>query len=356
MESCASESQAALVALSQGENLSKQDVVTILLMLRHNTRLLYQSSHAGRQQIYRARAAFDSTYLEKDACVYERKYLEEEINRCISTKYSFTSLIEQPDEALIEEQLNKELCSREAAIKEKQEMLLRKHVLLQSLQERYKKLEELGRLLSTMFEGAKVLGEVVEYQVGFTRPNVLANLYSKLKHLLSSQEGQYELRYFAAQEETEEENKSRIDDLSRLTLTEHISLAVLSGELVLSFVMTEEHLVSLQLHSTHFTNSSQSESWYLQLPLEGSFLLTIPCENGFALRWVNALASVLPDPSFKDGDITTILSVILFAFNYRRTILALLPGAKIDESDVNHVIFEHGSLRIRHRLGCTAYL
>src|ERR1700738_4322675 len=82
MESCVDESQAALASLSQGGNLSRQDVVAILLMLRHNTRLLYQSSHAGRQQIYHARAVFDSTCLEKDAYVYERRYLEEEMSRC----------------------------------------------------------------------------------------------------------------------------------------------------------------------------------------------------------------------------------------------------------------------------------
>ena len=178
---------------------------------------------------------------------------------------------------------------------------------------------------------------------------MLVDLYSKLKHTLLSQQDRYELRYFAAQEETEDDEKSR-ENVGRLTPNEHISLAVLSGELVLSFAMAEEHLVSLGLHSAHFAGSSQSESWYLQLPLETSYLLTIPCENRFALRWVNALASVLPDPSFKDSDITTILPVILSAFNYRRTVMGLLPGAAIDESDVNHILFEHGSLRIKHRL------
>ena len=349
MESCINETQNALLVLSQEDNLSKRGVAAALLMLRHNTRILSQSSHVGRQQIYRARAAFDSMCLERDACAYERRCLEEEMNHCVSTKYAFTLLLEQPDDAHIEEQLNNELILREAAIKERQERILQRHILVQSLQEKQKQLGDLGGLLSTMLEGGKSLEETFGYRANAANPETLADLYSKLAHLLHSQGHQCELHYSPALEEAESGSG---DDL-RMTFAEHISLKMPSSDLVLSFVMTDEHLVSLELHSPRFASIHQSESWYLHLPLDGAFLLTIPCEHGFALRWVNALASTLPDSSFRDDDIVTILSVISTAFDYRCMVMAHLSGARVDGMDVNHIMFEHGSLKIKYPLNAS---
>ena len=115
MESCVDDPRVSLAFLVSGRKHFQAGSHRYAVVLRQSTRLLYQASHTGRQQIYRAKAAFDSTYLEKEACVYERRCLEEEISSCIGTRYAFTSLIEQPDETHIEEQLNKELGLREAA-------------------------------------------------------------------------------------------------------------------------------------------------------------------------------------------------------------------------------------------------
>lgn len=327
----------AIQELYDAEVLSKLTTAQqtqLLITLRQRARAIYHAVRDGKRAVQTAKSTYDTAFLEREAVRVERHYYEGEIEKCQCVEYAYRRVLPDVDELEVEGRLRQELQERKLLIERKQEVCLRKEVLAKALGAKKKQLEELKRLLAHMLDGAKQLSSLVEQQVA--RPSsVLKDFHAKVKDIVGSE---YEVKHFAAAT-TESASGERRRDLRHVE-AEHVAIQVL--DLTIGFTLTEQSMIGMSLWADRFSSQpSHSDAWYLQLPLDGSLLLTIPGQGALALRWVNAVGSVLPDPSFKDDDLLRVVHCISNCYAYRKGLLdKLLVDYKIDETNPNRVSVE----------------
>lgn len=314
--------------------LTRAQQTQLLITLRQRARTIYHAVRDGKRAILTAKSAYDEAFLEREAVRAERRFYEGEIEKCQSIEYAYRRVFPDVDELEVEGRLRQELQERRLLIERKQEVCLRKEALAKALGAKKRQLEELKRLLAHMLDGAKQLSSLVEQQVA--RPSsVLRDFYAKVRDVIGAE---YEVKHFAAAT-AEPASGERRRDLRHVE-AEHVAIQVL--DLTIGFTLTEQSMIGMSLWADQFSSQpSQSDAWYLQLPLDGSLLLTIPGQGALALRWVNAIGSVLPDPSFSDDDLLRVVHHISNCYAYRKRLLdRLLVDYKIDEANPNRVLVD----------------